>query len=473
MSWVWNHLEIKKTCELLNERLKGSKLMGWIVPERNESPKGYFRSEWGLRFSDRNRQTATLILSLRNSALGAYLEEHSVRSSETAPRSGFFQKSKKLLENASWVQMIAPPGERICWIEWKDPNSARLKLILEWIPARPTAYITDDQNKILACSRPTALTSYLLPKSREAPNHTVLRPEFLELRSIREKFLQQYTDEVQQLRRLELDKKIQDKEKRFKQVAKTVSSEEAELSQPINQPDRLEKIAQALLNLPETKSLSWTVELWEPEESLVVENSDQNTNFEISKKYFAKSKRYRRKLIELKSKQEDFKKLSDELEKLKKLATQSELPAAHSTIPATKPSGGGGKTWQGPSFYSKEGYSIWVGRNVAENLQLTFRAAQGNDLWFHPKGVVGAHVILKLPKGKSASLDSLLDAAQVCLIHSKLQDKGKIEIDYTYCKFLKKIPGSSLVRFSQNKTLMINHDPDRYDEIFKRSKNIE
>ncbi|HLQ36408.1 MAG TPA: NFACT RNA binding domain-containing protein, partial [Planctomycetota bacterium] len=62
-------------------------------------------------------------------------------------------------------------------------------------------------------------------------------------------------------------------------------------------------------------------------------------------------------------------------------------------------------------FVSAEGYPILVGRSNEQNDRLTLRTAKGNDLWLHVGGGrAGSHVIVRLPKDKTASLETLLDA---------------------------------------------------------------
>jgi predicted ribosome quality control (RQC) complex YloA/Tae2 family protein len=110
---------------------------------------------------------------------------------------------------------------------------------------------------------------------------------------------------------------------------------------------------------------------------------------------------------------------------------------------------------------------ILAGRSVTENLELTFKVARGNDLWFHVRGLKSAHVIVILPPKKTASLDTLLDAAQVCRVLSGYKNMGKIEVDYTQRKYVKRIKGSSLVSYTQNKTLVVENDIARIDRVFK------
>lgn len=51
-------------------------------------------------------------------------------------------------------------------------------------------------------------------------------------------------------------------------------------------------------------------------------------------------------------------------------------------------------------FTSSDGLPIFVGRNAKENEDLTFRVANGDDLWLHARGTPGSHVVVRLAKGR-------------------------------------------------------------------------
>jgi predicted ribosome quality control (RQC) complex YloA/Tae2 family protein len=71
-------------------------------------------------------------------------------------------------------------------------------------------------------------------------------------------------------------------------------------------------------------------------------------------------------------------------------------------------------------FVSAEGYEILVGRDNEQNDRLTMRTAKGNDLWLHVGGGrAGSHVVVRLPKQKTASLETLLDAGTLAVHFSK------------------------------------------------------
>lgn len=115
-------------------------------------------------------------------------------------------------------------------------------------------------------------------------------------------------------------------------------------------------------------------------------------------------------------------------------------------------------------FVSAEGYPIWVGRNNEQNDRLTLRVANGNDLWLHVGGGrPGSHVIVRLPKEKTASLETLLDAATLAVHFSKARGERRIDVVYTHKKHVRKpkgLPAGAVVP-SQTKTITVVLDEER------------
>ena len=121
----------------------------------------------------------------------------------------------------------------------------------------------------------------------------------------------------------------------------------------------------------------------------------------------------------------------------------------------------------GIQFSSRDGFSILVGRNNAENDKLTMQVARGNDIWMHIQHQTGSHVIVQLPRGKTLSLDALLDAANLAVYFSKVREARKAPVDYTYKKYVRKQkkaePGR--VTYSNNKTIIIAPDKERLKRL--------
>ncbi len=46
-------------------------------------------------------------------------------------------------------------------------------------------------------------------------------------------------------------------------------------------------------------------------------------------------------------------------------------------------------------YISSDGFHIYVGKNNFQNDNLTFKASDKNDWWFHAKKIPGSHVLVK------------------------------------------------------------------------------
>jgi predicted ribosome quality control (RQC) complex YloA/Tae2 family protein len=88
-------------------------------------------------------------------------------------------------------------------------------------------------------------------------------------------------------------------------------------------------------------------------------------------------------------------------------------------------------------YLSSDGYHIYVGKNNYQNDELTFDFANGNDWWFHSKGIPGSHVVVK--SGGNELPDRVFEeAGNLAAYYSKGRDAEKVEIDYTEKKNVKK-----------------------------------
>jgi predicted ribosome quality control (RQC) complex YloA/Tae2 family protein len=119
------------------------------------------------------------------------------------------------------------------------------------------------------------------------------------------------------------------------------------------------------------------------------------------------------------------------------------------------------------TFRSAAGLPILVGRGRAENDQLTVRVAKGNDLWLHARGRPGAHVVLRLQKGRAPDQESLLDAAHLAAHFSDARGEAAPEVVYTRVKHVRKPKGSApgAVTYSQERALALRVEPARMERL--------
>ncbi|MDR1766094.1 MAG: NFACT RNA binding domain-containing protein [Lachnospiraceae bacterium] len=93
-------------------------------------------------------------------------------------------------------------------------------------------------------------------------------------------------------------------------------------------------------------------------------------------------------------------------------------------------------------YISSDGFHMYVGKNNLQNEEITFRLADGDDWWFHAKGIPGSHVIVKTG-GRELPDRAFEEAGALAAYYSKGRDWDKVEIDYIQRKHVKKAAGSA------------------------------
>lgn len=84
------------------------------------------------------------------------------------------------------------------------------------------------------------------------------------------------------------------------------------------------------------------------------------------------------------------------------------------------------------------GARIYVGRSPRENVEVTFKIAKPDDLWFHARGIPGSHVVLQSAPGSEPHDDDITAAADLAAAHSKARNAPRVEVDYTERKYVRK-----------------------------------
>ncbi len=112
-------------------------------------------------------------------------------------------------------------------------------------------------------------------------------------------------------------------------------------------------------------------------------------------------------------------------------------------------------------FVSSDGLPILVGRDTRGNDYLTLHVARSQDLWLHVQGRSGSHVVVQVPSRSSGvPRRTLIQAAQLAAYYSQARSDGKVAVDYTLRKYVRKPrktkPG--LVTISQEKTIIVAPD---------------
>lgn len=122
-------------------------------------------------------------------------------------------------------------------------------------------------------------------------------------------------------------------------------------------------------------------------------------------------------------------------------------------------------------YVSKTGFKILAGKNSSCNDTLTFSVANGNDLWLHVKDLPGSHVVIKLKKGLDVDQETIDDAIQIAIFHSKAKNMSHAEVCLTEQKYVSRFGKNKdgKVQLSKHKVLYAKADAKKFKEIQQRA----
>jgi predicted ribosome quality control (RQC) complex YloA/Tae2 family protein len=104
-----------------------------------------------------------------------------------------------------------------------------------------------------------------------------------------------------------------------------------------------------------------------------------------------------------------------------------------------------------------KGQPIFVGRSGAENEHVTFNVAGPDDTWLHARGVPGSHVIVRWTNTDRDDDAVLLRAAELAAWFSQSRASGRVEVDITPRRFVRKIKGAGpgMVTYRNERTVSV------------------
>lgn len=105
-----------------------------------------------------------------------------------------------------------------------------------------------------------------------------------------------------------------------------------------------------------------------------------------------------------------------------------------------------------------EGYILYVGKNAANNDELTLKFAKPNDLWFHARGSSGSHAVLRGGNPKNKLPKYILEkAASITAYYSGARKAKYVPVCYTQKKYVRKPKGSDVgaVVVSREEVVMV------------------
>jgi len=120
-------------------------------------------------------------------------------------------------------------------------------------------------------------------------------------------------------------------------------------------------------------------------------------------------------------------------------------------------------------FVLGSGLVALVGKSNQDNDTLTVRIARGNDLWLHVQDAAGSHVVIRLPPGKTASLEDLIQAGALATHYSKRRGSARADVSYTPRKYVRKSRKTSpgTVTLERFKTLSVSDAETVYEALLR------
>ncbi|HRP01043.1 MAG TPA: NFACT RNA binding domain-containing protein [Candidatus Kapabacteria bacterium] len=104
-----------------------------------------------------------------------------------------------------------------------------------------------------------------------------------------------------------------------------------------------------------------------------------------------------------------------------------------------------------------DNFKLYVGKNAANNDELTMKFAKPNDLWMHARGSSGSHTIVRLDKESKLPKHILTKAAEITAYYSGARNAKYVPVVYTFRKFVRKPKGANVgaVVISKEDVIMV------------------
>lgn len=487
---ILNWKEISLLASQFRPDIEGLFVERIVVPENPHFPAGYLKGEWAIRLTGR-RSEGVFVFSVRSQHTYFYfIPGKGPKAASQGTRSAFDLELSKHLKGQKIIQMEALPRERTLVLWMTD-----FALVIQLIPATPEALLVTkkgEEIRIITRSRigksePGALFKF--PDGSQAPENPPVRSDILkDFPKLISGLLEQEAFESRlQAAARELKSTAKVARDRLRSTENALKEAQADLpwkkfgdllKATLHEPPEMEITPESLRRkLKGSSHLRYVLD-FETDENVAIPSDPKLTASEQVEKFYQLARRQARRISESQERMSDLKAVSERMEALlKEQPVPCNWKALEKLERAANPQNsgklsGGPETrnkkagaWLGKVFTSKDGLMIMVGKSKDENLELTFKHSRGNDIWMHIRGKPGAHVLIPLQTGKSAPLETLLDAAVLCVYYSGGEKWGKTEVDYTFKKYVKRIKDSSEASYTHNKTLIVEPDPTRLKRL--------
>ena len=158
--------------------------------------------------------------------------------------------------------------------------------------------------------------------------------------------------------------------------------------------------------------------------------------------------------------------LNSVLELISAAETEKDLVGLRRELVETcclKPGGGKKREKDKPQaplrFVSSDGKEILVGRSNLQNDELTTKLGRRTDYWLHTQKIHGSHVLIRC-EWEEPGERCIEEAAVIAAYYSQARGAGKIPVDYTLVKYVRKPAGAlpGKVLYTDYKTLTVESD---------------
>ncbi len=188
------------------------------------------------------------------------------------------------------------------------------------------------------------------------------------------------------------------------------------------------------------------------------------TLIENSEMYYEKLKKHKaaRKISEARIPllEAELKKIEINLKQLKNIENLKDLEKFEKDLGKKDKSLPSGEHTKFREFQLAEDYVLYVGRNAANNDELTVKFAKPNDIWLHARGSAGSHCVLRMPpKTEKPPKNILQKAAQIAAYYSQARNAKYTPVAYAEKKYVRKPKGADSGSVTMARETVIMAEP--------------
>lgn len=183
---------------------------------------------------------------------------------------------------------------------------------------------------------------------------------------------------------------------------------------------------------------------YQPERTLDIELDPGKSPQENAAAYFDRARKMERGLSELPGRMHEVQREIEAADAAAAALADGDPGPAEKLLNTGENAGDGGgapTAWRGPGRrYVKDGFTMLVGRNAADNEKVTFRAAGNTDIWLHTRDYAGSHVVI-LAGRRQVPEEVIRYAASLASASSQAGGDPSIEVMVAERKWVRKLKG--------------------------------